>query len=413
MNAELIAVGSELLRFGKRDRNSEWLACQLQQAGIEVTARTAVDDDVERIGSMVSAAFRRADVVLITGGLGPTEDDRTREALGRALQAPLVLDESRVERLRELYERYGRTLGAAEANQARRPQGSSWIENPLGSASGVLVEREGRILAAFPGVPAEMRAMFAATVLPLLERAGLHPLRGLTLKIAGQTESSLDRRLHDLYATTGLDVTVLGGLEGLELHVRARSVRGRDVEAVAALADFERQTRERLGADVFGTGEDRLAAVVGALLQQRRRTLATAESCTAGLLGAALTTVPGSSGWYRGGLIAYADELKRGLAGVRAETLADHGAVSESVARELAEGARERCGADMALALTGIAGPGGGTPEKPVGLVHLALQDAASSLHQRLRLIGDRETVRRRAVTAALDLVRRRLLKRG
>ncbi len=413
MNAELIAVGSELLRFGKRDRNSEWLACQLQQAGIEVGARTAVDDDVERIVSVVSAAWRRADVVLITGGLGPTEDDRTREALGRALAAPLVLDESRVERLRELYRRHGRMFGAPEADQARRPQGSSWIENPLGSAGGVLVEREDRILAALPGVPAEMRAMFGATVLPLLRRAGLHPLRGLTLKIAGRSEGSLDRRLHDLYRTPGLDVTVLGGLEGLELHVRARSVRGRDAEASTALVDFERQARERLGADIFGTGEDRLAAVLGALLEQRGRTLATAESCTAGLLGAALTTVPGSSGWYRGGLIAYADELKRELVGVRAETLADHGAVSESVARELAEGARERCGADMALALTGTAGPGGGTPEKPLGLVHLALQDGAASLHRRLRLIGDRETVRRRAVTAALDFARRRLLEHG
>lgn len=414
MNAELIAVGSELLRFGKRDGNSEWLTGQLQRAGIEVTARTAVDDDVDRIASLLAAALRRADVVLITGGLGPTEDDRTREALGRALGAPLVLDESRVERLHELYERYGRTLGAAEAaKQARRPQGSSWIENSLGSAPGVLVQREGRILAALPGVPAEMRAMFGATLLPLLGRAGSHPLRGLTLKIVGQTESSLDRRLHDLYATAGLDVTVLGGLEGLELHVRARSVGGRDVDDVAALAEFERQTRQRLGADVFGNGEERLPAVVGALLEQRGRTLATAESCTAGLLGAALTTVPGSSGWYRGGVIAYADELKRTLAGVRAKTLAAHGAASEAVARELAEGARKRCGADLGLGLTGIAGPGGGSPEKPVGLVHLALQDGASGLHQRLRLIGDRETVRRRAVTAALDLVRRRLLEGG
>ena len=414
MNAELIAVGSELLRFGKRDGNSEWLTGQLQRAGIEVTARTAVDDDVDRIASLLAAALRRADVVLITGGLGPTEDDRTREALGRALGAPLVLDESRVERLHELYERYGRTLGAAEATkQARRPQGSSWIENSLGSAPGVLVQREGRILAALPGVPAEMRAMFGATLLPLLGRAGSHPLRGLTLKIVGQTESSLDRRLHDLYATAGLDVTVLGGLEGLELHVRARSVGGRDVDDVAALAKFERQTRQRLGADVFGNGEERLPAVVGALLEQRGRTLATAESCTAGLLGAALTTVPGSSGWYRGGVIAYADELKRTLAGVRAKTLAAHGAASEAVARELAEGARKRCGADLGLGLTGIAGPGGGSPEKPVGLVHLALQDGASGLHQRLRLIGDRETVRRRAVTAALDLVRRRLLEGG
>jgi nicotinamide-nucleotide amidase len=410
MNAELIAVGSELLRFGKTDGNSEWLTGQLQRCGIEVVARTAVDDDVARIVATVSTALRRADVVLLTGGLGPTQDDRTRDALSRALDAPLELDEERARQMRELYARHGRTMGPAEASQALRLRGSSWLENRLGSAAGVLVQRDGRVLAAMPGVPAEMRAMFTASVLPLLTKAGSGPLQGLTLKIAGQTESSVDRLLGDLYRTTGLEVTVLGGLEGLELHVRARSEPGEQAESAARLQEFERQTRQRLGPDVFGVGDDRLAGVVGDLLRRLGRTLATAESCTAGLLGAAITSVPGSSKWYRGGWIVYDDRLKWDLAGIRAETLAEHGAVSETVARQLAEGARTRCGADMALAVIGIAGPDGGTEDKPVGLVHLALQDGGESLHRRLRLIGDRQTVRRRAVAAALDLLRRRLL---
>jgi nicotinamide-nucleotide amidase len=406
---ELIAVGSELLRHGRTDTNSDWLTERVQAAGGEVTVRCAVDDDATRLAEVVRGAWERSDAVLLTGGLGPTDDDRTREGLARAFGLSLEMDDGRAERLRRLYGRYGRSFGAAEARQAMRPQGAEWIDNPLGSAAGLLIERDRRVLAALPGVPAEMRAMFEAAVLPRLQRLSSGRLGRRSLKIAGRTEGSIERQLHDLYASPGLDVTVLGGIEGLELHARAR---GRDAADVAEkLQSFESEVRRRLGKDLFGGGDDRLSSVVGALLLERGRTVATAESCTAGLLGAALTSVPGSSAWYRGGLVVYENELKRSLAGVHADTLASEGAVSERVARELAAGARERCGAEVGVGLTGIAGPGGGSPDKPVGLIHLAIQDGTDSLHWKLRLIGDRETVRARAVVVALDRLRRRLLE--
>jgi nicotinamide-nucleotide amidase len=407
---ELIAVGSELLRHGKPDTNSEWLIERLLRAGIEVTVRSTIGDDAGRLASVLGDALARADVVLLTGGLGPTEDDRTRQAVARALGAPLERDALRVAQLEKLYERHARGFGEIEARQADRPAGAAWIDNPLGSAPGLLVERERGLLAALPGVPAEMRAMFVADVLPRLRRRAPEGLGRRSLKIVGRTESSIERQLGDLYAWPGVDVTVLSGADGLELHVLAR---GRDRVAVdARLRQFEREARRRLGSDLFGVDDDRLGPVVGALLLERRRSIATAESCTAGLLGASLTAVPGSSAWYRGGLIVYDDELKQSLAGVSAESLARDGAVSECVARELAAGARDRCGADIGVGITGVAGPGGGSPDKPVGLVHLSIHDGAESLHWELRSIGDRDMIRRRAVLTALDRLRRRLLER-
>jgi len=408
VSAELIAVGSELLRHGRRDTNSDWLTGRLQAVGLEVTVRSAVDDDLERLAAAVGAAWGRSAVVLLTGGLGPTEDDRTREAVAAALGVGLECDAARAEWLRRLYERHRRGFGPAEARQATRPAGSTWIDNPLGSALGFLVEREGGLLAALPGVPAEMRAMFDAALASRLRRLAPGHLGRRTMKIAGRTEASIDRQLQDLYRWPGIDVTVLGGVEGLELHVRA--VGEKEEEVAARLAAFDLEARSRLGEDRFGEEDDRLGTVVGGLLLDRGLTVATAESCTAGLLGAALTGVPGATAWYRGGLIVYANELKGTLAGVGADTLERHGAVSEAVARELAAGVRERCAASIGIGVTGIAGPGGGSVDKPVGLVHLAIQHGPEAVHRELRLIGDRETVRARAVAVALDQLRRLLL---
>jgi len=364
---ELVTIGSELLRHGKADTNSDWLIERLQRAGLEVHVRSSVDDDVDRLSAVVAAAVARADAVLLTGGLGPTEDDRTRDALARALDTTLERDEQRERDLEGLYRRYGRKFGALEARQALRPLGAEWIDNPLGSAAGLWIEREGCWLAALPGVPGEMRAMFDADVLPRLARRAPGSLGRRTFKIAGRSEASVDRQLQELFEQPGLDVTVLGGADGLELHVRAE---GADAVAVTRLLDeFERQARVSLGADLFGVDDERLAAVVGRLLVERGRCVATAESCTAGLLGARLTEVPGSSAWYRGGLIVYDDRLKQSLAGVAADTLQRHGAVSECVARELAAGARRRCEADIRgrqRGKTGGAGASGDLRERDV-----------------------------------------------
>ena len=368
MSVEIIAVGSELLRHGRSDTNSEWLIQRVLATGNEVTARAVVIDDVELLAELIRSARSRAEVVLITGGLGPTEDDRTREALALALDRTLENDELVAERLRELYARHGRSFGPVEARQARRPAGAEWLDNPLGSAPGLLAQHERGFIAALPGVPSEMRAMFdTGVVTPARSTERTHGLGRRTMKLAGRTES-LGRRPAGATCSTprGIDVTVLGGPEGLELHVLARGARCA-ARLPARLAAFEEEARSRLGRDVVGAEGDRLASVVGDLLVARGWTVATAESCTAGLLSAELTAVAGSSAWFRGGLIVYVDSLKTRLAGVRPESIETHGAVSETVALELAAGARDRCDAEIGVGITGIAGPGGARPGKARG----------------------------------------------
>ena len=408
MRAVVLAVGSELLQAGRRDTNAEWLIARLLDSGIETAWRAVVDDDPTRIEQLVRAAWKAAPVVLVTGGLGPTEDDRTRGALAAAFDVSLERDEVMTRRIEALFSERGRIAGPRQALQAERPQGASWIDNALGSAPGILFERDGRILAALPGVPAEMQSMFTSQVAPRLPAEGRASVARVTLRIAGRPESYVDDRVRDLYGTPGTDTTILASAGTVELLVTAR---GGDLsEAEQRVNALARTMRERLGEDVYGAGDETLASVVGALLLSRRASVAIAESCTGGLLGAALTEVPGSSAWFRGGLVCYANELKSSLAGVPDELMRAFGAVSEPVARALAEGARSICGATFGLAITGIAGPSGGTDAKPVGTVHVALADGDRGRAVKLDWPGDRALIRRRAVNVAVDLLRRRIL---
>jgi nicotinamide-nucleotide amidase len=411
MNAKLIAVGSELLRFGRHDSNGDWITERLQRLGVEVVGRTLVGDDQDRMAREIEAAVGSADVVVLTGGLGPTEDDRTRAALAQALGLELERDEQRVARLRDFFDRRGKEFQPEQGKQADRPLGAEWIDNPLGIAPGILYRRGDGLLIALPGVPAEMKRMFDETVAPLIGQSGEGRLARRVLKIGGRFESSVDAQVRDLYGTPGVEVTILTGSEGIELHLLAE---GDDAgEARSRIESLDRELSARLGVDVYGRDDETLAGVTGAILGQHDATVATAESCTAGLLAATLTAVAGSSRWFRGGLVVYSDDLKVSLADVGAETLEAHGSVSEEVARSLAQGARRRCGADYGIGITGIAGPGGGTVDKPVGLVHVAVAaDGLRTEHWRLQQIGGRELVRRRTVVFALDRLRRLVSKR-
>lgn len=408
-SAELIAVGTELLRPGRCDTHSSWLAQRLHDVGIEVLAQSVIADDTELIAGWVRAACARAELVLVTGGLGPTRDDRTREGLAQAWGVALESDPRQLERLRRHFASRGWPFTAAQARQAQRPHGAEWVDNPIGSAPGLWLERGALRLVGLPGVPAELRAMYDATIAPrLAAAAGRLALR--IFRIAGLTESALDERIHDLYDVPDLDVTVLGCAAGLELQLLAR---GSDAaQAARRLDKLESQLRQRLGGDLYAVGAVSLPAVVAQLLRESGATLATAESCSGGLLASALTETPGASAYFRGGLVAYTDELKVTLAGVDPASLAREGAVSEGVARELAQGARAQGQAQLGLAITGIAGPDGGTAQKPVGQVHLALADGAATFHWKLQLSGDREAVRAKAVAQALDRLRRYLLAR-
>jgi nicotinamide-nucleotide amidase len=406
--AELIAVGSELLRFGRVDGNGDWLQRRLAEVGVEVLGRALVDDDPARIAAHLTAAAGRAELVLLTGGLGPTEDDRTREALSVWSGRELRRDPALLATLRERFARYGRTPSPAQERQADLPEGARALENPVGSAPGIELLRDGVRVLALPGVPAEMRAIAEMHLFPGLAAASARAtLRTRVLHVAGLVESDVDAAVAGLYEGEGTVLTILAGAGEVHLALRAE---GADAAEARARADaLEAELRRRLGAHVYGADEDTLASVAGDALRRSGRSVAVAESCTAGMLAAALTAIPGSSAWFRGGLVVYADDLKVALAGVPEALLRAHGAVSEPVARALAEGARERLRADQGIGITGIAGPGGGSPEKPVGLVHLALAGPEGTEAKRLLLPGDRDLVRRRAVAVALDLLRRRL----
>ena len=409
MNAVVVAIGSELLGPGRRDTNGDWLIERLFDLGIETSWRVSTGDDVPRIARVVRAALDDADVVLLTGGLGPTEDDKTREALALALDAPLARDPVMADRIDALFSARGRVADPRQSRQAERPSGTSWLDNPLGSAPGLLLERDSGLLAALPGVPAELKAMFEASVAPRLAVRSRGALARTTLRVAGRPESFVDNLLCDLYVSEGTETTILASAGSVELVLTARGADAAEARArCGALADA---MRARLGIDVYGANDESLAAVVSRLLAARGASVGLAESCTGGLLGAALTDVPGSSAWFRGGLVCYANDLKTSLAGVPEELLRSHGAVSEPVARALAVGARRVLNADFGLGVTGIAGPDGGTSDKPVGTVHVALADAGEERAVKVDWPGDRGLIRRRAVTVALDLLRRRLLE--
>ncbi len=410
MKAVIIAVGSELLSPGRRDSNSDWLIARLADCGVETVGRIAVDDDAARIASAVLSAFRSADIIVTTGGLGPTDDDRTREGLSLALGLPLTRDPEMVRHVESLFLSRGRKPSDRQALQADRLAGANWIPNALGSAPGMSLEREGRLLAVLPGVPAEMMAMFDGAVAPKLHARARSAIARITLRIAGRPESYVDDLVRDLYGTPLTTTTILASAGTVELLVTARG--GDPADAAAHASQVADAMKERLGIDVYGTDDDTLAFVTGGLLGERGANVAVAESCTGGLLGAAFTDVPGASSWFVGGVVAYSDDLKIKLCGVPEDVLRRHGAVSAAVAMAMAAGIRAACSAEFGLGITGIAGPSGATPGKPVGTVHIALADAGEGRAAALDWPGDRALIRRRAVNVALDLLRRRLLAR-
>jgi nicotinamide-nucleotide amidase len=406
VRATLIAVGSELLFAGRRDTNGDWIAERLEREGVEIVARDLVVDDPDAIAAHVREGLATGEWVILTGGLGPTEDDRTREGVARAIGVALERDADVARVIRERFAERGRPCGEHQLRQADRPAGASWLANPTGTAPGFRLDLHGGAVVALPGVPSEMRAMFGAALAGRFGTGAATRLRR-TFKIGGRYESSVDRAIEDLYARPGVTITILASIPGIELHVVV-SGSGRD-EAERRLEGVAREIERRLPEDLYGVDDDTLAGVVGRRLVELRRTVATAESCTAGLVAAELTSVPGSSAWFRGGLLVYADDLKARLAGVDPAALAEHGAVSEEVATQLARGAARTAGADVGVGITGVAGPGGGSADKPVGTVHLALWDGAGTESHVFRFPGDRDAVRGRTVAWALDRLRRRL----
>ncbi len=410
--AACLGIGEELLVGGRLDRNSVAVAETLAALGLEVVEKAVVGDDEERIASVLSRLLEGADVVVTTGGLGPTADDVTREGIARALGRGLEEREELVAELERRYRSVGREMPDIARRMARVVEGSEPLLNPAGAAPGVFVEWRGRVVAALPGVPHEMRAMLEREVVPRLRpRASGEARLSRTVVVGGLPESRVERMIAPLYERFGRRwITVLCGpaLVRVELSARGpREAAARRLEAMVAAA-LEVLGRHVLGVDVAGPAE-----VVLERLAARGQTVATAESCTGGLLGGALTEVPGASRVYLGGVVAYTNEAKVRDLGVPGKTLEEKGAVSREVAVAMAEGVRRRLGADWGIGVTGIAGPGGGTADKPVGLVHWAVAGPVGTHARHAVFPGTREHVRRATVNAALDLLRRSLEGEG
>lgn len=406
-SVEIVAVGTELLLGQLVDTNTPFIAGKLAENGIDVFATHAAGDNRRRIAETIRAALERADGVITTGGLGPTVDDLTKEAACDALGVDTEPHEPSLRAMEEVFAKSGRLMRDNNRKQALIPRGSTALENREGTAPGFIAETAGgKFVVSMPGVPREMKPMLTESVLPWLQqrfRVTEH-IRIRTLHTIGLAESEIDHRIADLFAS--LDnpkIAVLAHQFRCDVKIMAKAASAD--AAIALIAPVEHELLGRLDGNIFGVDDETLPFAVHALLQQTRRTVAVAESCTGGSVAAALTSVPGSSKSFAGGIVAYDNAVKIKQLGVLREVLERAGAVSEEVASQMADGARRNIGSSIGLAITGIAGPSGGTHEKPVGLVWLAISEPSGVRTRRLQLSGDREGIQVRATTAALGFL--------
>lgn len=407
--AACIAVGSELLGDAKLDLNSLEITRSLERFGFNVVEKCVVGDNVDRIAEAVRRLLASCEVVVVTGGLGPTADDVTRQGVATALGRPLHHEPTVEAWIAERYEKLGRTMPEIGRSMAMVVEGSEVIRNSAGSAPGILFEEGGALLAVLPGVPWEMREMVASHLVPRLEAMARGTLRlSRTLLVGGVVESEAEQRVRHLYEEFGReDITILASFGALRLVLAASGDEGAVSER---LNQMEAAFRDVLGLDVAGIDIPGLGHAVVPALVAAGQTLATAESCTGGMVGAALTDVSGSSEAYMGGVVSYSNRAKEEMVGVPHQLLIEHGAVSEPVARAMAEGVRGRFSTDWGLGVTGIAGPSGGADEKPVGLVYWAVAGPTGVVAQHCVFPGDRSIVRQRSVNVVLDLLRRQVI---
>lgn len=409
--AEIIAIGSELLTPLRSDTNSLHITKRLNEVGVEVRRKTVVGDALDDLTDAVAGAMARTDLVITMGGLGPTEDDRTREAVGRATGRAFVRSAEWVGYMRDRFARAGRSLGENNLRQADILEGAELLANPRGTAPGQWLPGRCSIMM-LPGPPRELQPLFdgegMARIAPLAAGSGRVVTR--ILRITGMTESHADSLVGPIYRDlVNPSVTILSSPGSIELHIRAVGEGGRTAEEL--IGGVEAKFREKLGERVYGADDESLETVVARMLITANRTIATAESCTGGILAGRLTEIPGSSKYFLRGFICYANESKMEELSVPADLIGALGAVSSEVAGSMAVGAMRRAQADLGVAITGIAGPTGGSAEKPVGLVYVSVADQAGTLTTENRFPGERAVVRFQATQRALDMIRMRLLE--
>lgn len=418
MNIELINTGSELLLGRTLNTHSQWLARQLADLGCVITRQTAVADTSAEIATAVREALTRADLVITTGGLGPTSDDLTRQVLADMLGMKLCEDPAIIAHIQQRFAERQRHMPPSTRVQALVPEGALVLPNPNGTAPGLAIEiphsalriPQSKWLILLPGPPRELRPMFTASVVPLLEKIfpDREPILSRTLRTVGLGESLIEERIApklQKLVGDGLQIGYCAHMGQVDVRLEARGA-GRE----AIVGEAEAVVRGEVGDSIFGESDELLEAVIVRRLTERKQTLTLAESCTGGYIANRITNIPGASAVLLAGLVTYANAAKQKLLGVRAETLAAHGAVSEAVVREMAEGARRETGADFAIAVTGIAGPGGGTTEKPVGTVFIALASARGTAVEKRLNLYERETFKELTARQALEMLRREIM---
>jgi nicotinamide-nucleotide amidase len=412
MNAEIIAVGSELLTPDRLDTNSLYLTEELNQLGIEVTRKSVVGDDRESLRAAMREALDRVELVICSGGLGPTEDDLTRETAAELLGRRLIRSEAILSAIKARFRTHGWNMAPVNERQALVPEGAEALDNSRGTAPGLWISAGDGMLVLLPGPPRELRPMFRESVLPRLERrvANVHMFHR-ELRVTGIGESNVEQLIRSIYTGYGdVHTTILSAPGEVQIHLRMWT--GDAALAEKTLGEIIQRLEIALADRIFAHDGRSLEDVVAGLLTQSNATVAAAESCTGGLLAERLTRVAGSSSYFLGGVVCYSNELKTAWADVPAELIAVKGAVSAEVAVALAENIRRRAGSTLGVGITGVAGPGGGSEEKPVGTVHIALASPAGVKEHSARFPGEREVIRWQATQTALDMMRLHLLYR-
>ena len=406
MRVEIIAIGSELLTPEGGDTNSLYLTRELNRLGLEVQLKTTVGDEEGILVDAFKSALIRSDLIIATGGIGPTADDVTKQALCRAIGRQMTLDEEVLTYLKDRFARRRKPFPPHFQQQAMVPQGSLVLKNPAGTAPGVWVRENQRNVILLPGVPQEMEYVFQNSVLPRLQEILKEPqiLDRRVFKVVGLTESEVDQLLQEEIAELKGNLVLLAGWGEIEIHLK---VRGKDRgETERIFNGYEAHLRKKLGSRLLGEGEVTLEGVVGELLRKRGATLAVAESCTGGLLGSRITDVSGSSDYFKRGIVAYSNDAKIEELGVSQELIESHGAVSAEVAKAMAEGVRRFSRTDYGIGITGIAGPTGGTREKPIGLVYIGIASEQGTKVERCFFLGGRKMIKFHSTQKALDMLR-------
>lgn len=413
MAAEVICVGTELLLGDILNSNSQYLAKELAALGVPHFYQTVVGDNIDRVHQAIEIGATRSSILIFTGGLGPTPDDLTTESIASYFNTPLVEYPEVIADIERKYAQRGREMTASNRKQALQPQGAAILPNPLGTAPGMIWQpRAGLTIFTFPGVPREMYRMWQDTAIPFLKTQGYgqNPIYSRSLRFFGVAESALAEQVNHLFDSNNPTVAPYAGKGQVRLRISARAAN--ETAANSLIEPIAREIQQIAGDNYFGSDDDTLASVVGQLLMARCQTLAVAESCTGGGLGQMLTDTPGSSSYFMGGIISYANRIKIDLLGVNAEDLARAGAVSETVAMQMAAGVKAKLGTDWGVSITGVAGPGGGTEAKPVGLVYIGIarpDGEVEGIKYQLGSQQERGLIRQMSASQTLDLLRRRL----